>query len=142
VDNSGTIFNGSDVVSVLFVPTGNVGPTGANGSSSSGGGSSLVYGRITNAEKVSGVSRWNYSVQTYTAGVGGAGVSAYNLFELSNTGVTAYGYSVTDTLISTTNFNIYNVPIGTWVSMEFTNAVSGSSAYWFAAPNRIDGGCT
>jgi hypothetical protein len=88
------------------------------------------------------VAKWNYSVQTYSAGVGGTGVSAYNLWEQNNTGTTAYGYPVSDTLILSTNYNIYNVPVGTWVSMEFTNAISGSSAYWFGAPNPIYGGCS
>jgi len=139
---SGAIPNNNDFMSLMFVPTGNKGDTGTGTGGSGVGASTLLYGQVTNASKVSGVARWDYSVQPYTAGVGGTGVSAYNLWEKNNTGTTAYGYPVSDTTIISTNYNIYNVPVGTWVSMEFTNAISGSSAYWFGAPNPIYGGCT
>jgi hypothetical protein len=146
VDNiSGSLPANNNFLSLMFVPTGDKGDVGATGSGGGGGGgaSTIAYGKITNASNVSGVARWNYSAQLYTAGVGGTGVSAYNLWEKENTGTTAYGYSVTGgTQIIGTSYNIYSVPINTWVSMEFTNAVSGSSAYWFGAPNPIFGGCT
>lgn len=140
---SGSLPSNNDFLSLMFVPTGNKGDTGTSGSGSGSGSSTIVYGKITNASQVTGVARWNYSVQPYLVGVGITGVTAYNLWEKENTGNTAYGYAVTGgTQIIGTSYNIYSVPINTWVSMEFTNAITGSSAYWFGAPNPIYGGCT
>lgn len=106
--------------------------------------STILYGQITGAVKQT-YAQWLYTVTIYTAGVAGASVSAWNLLELDNDNTSAYGYAVTATggytLISGTNYSVKLVPVGTWVRMEYVNHVTGTNAYYFSAPNMIDGGC-
>jgi hypothetical protein len=106
--------------------------------------STILYGQITGAVKQT-YAQWLYTVTIYTAGVAGASVSAWNLLELDNDNTSAYGYAVTATggytLISGTNYYVKLVPVGTWVRMEYVNHVTGTNAYYFSAPNMIDGGC-
>ena len=75
----------------------------------------------------------------------GAPVTAYNLLEYDNDATTAYGYTIVGSggydQISGTSYYIRSVPVGTWVRMEYTDAIDGTFTYWFSAPNRIDGGC-
>lgn len=108
------------------------------------GGSTIVYGKITGGTKTAGKAIWTYTVQLYSGGsASGSPVTAYNLFEKENTTTTAYGYSVTGAdgdQITGTSYFVRRVP-STWVSLEQTSDVTGSSQYWFAAPNRIDGAC-
>ena len=106
--------------------------------------STILYGKITGAVKQT-YAQWLYTVTIYTAGVAGSSVSAWNLLELDNNNTSAYGYAVTSTggytLISGTNYYVKLVPVGTWVRMEYVNHVTGTNAYYFSAPNMIDGGC-
>jgi len=106
--------------------------------------STILYGQITGAVKQT-YAQWLYTVTIYTAGVAGASVNAWNLLELDNDNTSAYGYAVTATggytLISGTNYYVKLVPVGTWVRMEYVNHVTGTNAYYFSAPNMIDGGC-
>lgn len=110
-----------------------------------GGGTTLEYGKITAATKGT-YAEWTYTVQKYVAGaLSGAPVSAYNLLEEDNGATAAYGYSIVGSggydQISGTSYYVRSVPVGTWVRMEYTDAISGGFLYWFSAPNRIDGGC-
>jgi hypothetical protein len=137
-------FTGSNLTSVIQSPAGTavVDYSGGGG----GGGSTLVYGTITGATKNATTAVWTYSVQPYSNGTpSGSAVTANNLLERGNTNSTAYGYTLTGAatgdIITGTNFYIRSVPIGTWVRMEFTDEVTGTSGYWFSAPNRIDGTC-
>ena len=114
--------------------------------SSGGSGSTLKYGKITAVAQPSGsVAYWNYTVQLYTAGTGGSSVSANNLLELNNNSTTAYGYAITSgnrlTTTPASSFYLGPVPTGTMVQMENTADPTGSSQYWFSAPNPITGGC-
>ncbi len=106
--------------------------------------STILYGKITGAVKQT-YAQWLYTVTIYTAGAAGSSVSAWNLLELDNNITSAYGYAVTATggytLISGTNYYVKLVPVGTWVRMEYVNHVDGTNAYYFSAPNMIDGGC-
>jgi hypothetical protein len=106
--------------------------------------STILYGQITGAVKQT-YAQWLYTVTIYTAGVSGSSVSAWNLLELDNDNTSAYGYAVSaaggSTLITGTNYYIKLVPVGTWVRMEYVNHVTGTNAYYFSAPNMIDGGC-
>lgn len=117
------------------------------GATGGGGGSTtLVYGKITaSAIITAGVPIWSYTVTTYSAGVPGASVTAYNLLEKENTLTSGYGYTLTSgTLrIPSTSYYIRPVPDApnTWVRMEQTNHVDGVSKYWFSAPNIISGTC-
>jgi hypothetical protein len=113
-----------------------------------GGGSTLVYGKITNATRSAGTRAfWTYTVQPYVAGsVSGGTVTAYNLLENDNSTTAAYGYSIVSSgnydRITSTNYYIKSVPVGAWVRMEQTSAIpTYVSTYWFEAPNRIDGAC-
>ena len=110
-----------------------------------GGNTTLVYGQITAASKGT-YATWTYTVQPYLAGApSGATVTAYNLLENDNDATTAYGYAIVGSggydQISGTSYYIRPVPAGTWVRMEYTDALTGGFDYWFSAPNRIDGGC-
>ena len=106
--------------------------------------STIIYGQITGAVKQT-YAKWLYTVTTYFGGVAGASVSAWNLLELDNNNTSAYGYAVSaaggSTLITGTNYYVKLVPVGTWVRMEYVNHVTGTNAYYFSAPNMIDGGC-
>lgn len=110
-----------------------------------GAGSNIKYGKITGAAKQT-YAIWHYTVQIYSGGSpSGSAVTAYNLYEKENGASTAYGYSVTSgsgyTVIQGTAFSIKPVPTGTWVMLESTSDMPGGTAYWFGAPNRIDGAC-
>jgi len=109
-------------------------------------GSTLKYGVITAVAQPSGsVAKWNYTVQLYTAGSGVSSVSANNLLEFNNNSTTAYGYAITSgnrlTTTPASSFYLGPVPTGTMVQMENTSDPTGSSQYWFSAPNPITGGC-
>jgi hypothetical protein len=111
-----------------------------------GGGSVLVYGRISSSVKNPTRAIWTYTVALLFPGSGN--VTAYNLLEENNGSTVAYGYTL-DTSVADrdkifgTNYKIYGVPNGTLVRMELTNSMTGGGAteYWFSAPNFIDGGC-
>lgn len=110
-----------------------------------GGSTTLVYGQVTAVAKGT-YAEWTYTVQRYLAGApNGAPVTAYNLLEYDNGATTAYGYTIVGSggydQISGTSYYIREVPVGTWVRMEYTDAIDGTFTYWFSAPNRIDGGC-
>lgn len=109
------------------------------------GGSTLVYGQITAAQKDPSLAKWTYTVQPYDNGlVSGSPVTAFNLLERGNSSTSAYGYTVqtgTGDRVTGTNFFVKSVPVNAWVCMEYTEQVTGSTTYWFSAPNRIDGSC-
>jgi hypothetical protein len=109
-----------------------------------GGGSTIEYGQITNASKGT-YANWTYTVQRYVSGVAtGSAVTAFNMVEIDNDSTTAYGYSITGATydkINGTSYYIRSVPVGTWVRMEYTDAIPGGFQYWFNAANRVDGGC-
>ena len=112
----------------------------------SGGGSVLVYGRISSSTKNATLAIWTYTVSLLYPGAGN--VTAYNLLEENNSSTVAYGYTLDTTVaardkILSTNYRIYGVPNGTLVRMELTNSMTagGATQYWFSAPNFIDGGC-
>jgi hypothetical protein len=110
------------------------------------GGSTLEYGQVTAATRSAGaVTIWTYTVLRYVLGISTSAVTARNLLEVNNTTTASYGYSVVASgnydRITGTNYFIKSVPVGTWVQMEQTSALPGGSAYWFTAPNRIDGAC-
>jgi hypothetical protein len=126
------------------VDTSTPGTAKVNITSGAGPGSTLVYGQITAASKGTYAS-WTYTVQKYVGGASsGAPFTAKNLVEFNNGATLAYGYSITgagyDKIVGT-SYYIKSVPVGTWVRMEYTNALPGGYQYWFEAPNRIDGGC-
>jgi hypothetical protein len=108
-----------------------------------GGGTTLYTGKITNAVQTAGLAYWTYTVDIYTtAGAYSSTVTAYNLLEISNTGTLAYGYAVTGgDRVTGTSYYIRSVPIDTWVRMELTGAITGSSNYYFSAPNVLSGTC-
>ena len=151
---AGTSYSGIDTLQfdgsvAVSNPPGmpNVAYINVTGGGGGGGTTSLIYGQITNAVKAT-YAQWTYTVQPYILGVAtGAAVTAYNLFEVDNDNATAYGYSITGAgydKIFGTSYYIRSVPIGNWVRMEYTDAIptsSGLLAYFFTAPNRIDGGC-
>ena len=143
-DATQILFQGTALVDVA-VTSGNAVVTY---DSSGGGGSTLVYGQITNATRTAGTRAfWTYTVQPYVAGAASGGtVTAYNLLENDNSTTAAYGYSIVSSgnydRITSTNYYIKSVPVGAWVRMEQTSAIpSYSNTYWFEAPNRIDGAC-
>jgi hypothetical protein len=109
-----------------------------------GGGSTIEYGQITNASKGT-YANWTYTVQRYASGVvSGSPVTAFNMVEINNNSTIAYGYSITGATydkINGTSYYIRSVPVGTWVRMEYTDAIPGGFQYWFNAANRVDGGC-
>lgn len=115
-----------------------------NITSGGGGGSTIEYGQITAVSKGT-YATWTYTVQKYIGGSAiGLPVTAKNLVELNNGATLAYGYSITGAgydKISGTSYYIKSVPTGTWVRMEYTDALPGGYQYWFNAANRIDGGC-
>jgi hypothetical protein len=109
-------------------------------------GSTLQYGQVTAATRSAGaVTIWTYTVMRYVLGSATSAVTAFNLLEVNNSTTASYGYSVVASgnydRITGTNYFIKSVPVGTWVQMEQTSALPGGSAYWFTAPNRIDGSC-
>jgi hypothetical protein len=115
-----------------------------NISAGGGGGSTIEYGQITNASKGT-YAKWTYTVQRYVSGVAsGSAVTAFNMVEINNNSTTAYGYNITGATydkINGTSYYIRSVPVGTWVRMEYTDAIPGGFQYWFNAANRVDGGC-
>lgn len=105
------------------------------------GGSTLVYGYITGGSRITaGVAAWTYNITLY----GGSTITARNLFEKGNTSSLAYGYNISGGVdrISGTSYYVYPVPVNTWVRLEQTSNVDGTTRYWFEAPNFINGGCT
>ena len=136
-------FIGTGLLSVSETPTGTAQieyqDTGGTG------GSSLVYGKIKSVTRPTGtIALWQYTVTIYTAGSAGSDVTAYNLLEKENTSTSAYGITVTggDRIGGTaTNYYVRSVPVNAWVRMELTSDVSGTSTYWFSAPNPITGTC-
>jgi hypothetical protein len=109
--------------------------------SSGGGGSTLVYGYITGGSRITaGVAAWTYNITLYS----GSTITARNLFERGNTSSKAYGYNISGGVdrIANTSYYVYPVPVNTWVRLEQTSGVDGSTGYWFEAPNYINGGCT
>lgn len=110
------------------------------------GGSTLVYGVITDAVKDATTARWTYTVQPYSNGVvSGGTIQAKNLLEQNNVNSMAYGYNMvvpgTGDRITGSNYFVRPVPLNTWVVIENTNALPGGYQNWFSAPNRIDGTC-
>jgi hypothetical protein len=106
------------------------------------GGTTIEYGKITSSVQPSAsFAKWNYTVQKFTAGVGGVSVTAQNLLEEANTTSVAYGYAVVSgNKISGTNFFVREVPTGTFVSLTTTTAF-GSAQIFLSAPNPIIGSC-
>lgn len=125
----------------LYNPPGTPNSVEVTITGSGGGGSTIVYGEITGASRITtGVAKWSYSVTLY----GGSSVTAYNLYERGNTTTSAYGYTISPASsdrISSTNYSISPVPNGVWVSLEQTSGVTGTTSYWFGAPNVISGTC-
>jgi hypothetical protein len=109
-----------------------------------GGGSALEYGKITGSTKGANAV-WTYTVQRYSGGsISGSPVTAFNLLEYGNTAGSAYGYAVSgagNDQITGTAYYVRAVPTNAWVRLEQTGDMPGGTAYWFSAPNRIDGGC-
>ena len=151
---SDTVNPSQAVTTINFIGSGLVGVTFASGAATveyedtGGSGSTLVYGKITNATRTAGTRAfWTYTVQPYVSGSASGGtVTAYNLLENDNSTTAAYGYSIVSSgnydRITSTNYYIKSVPVGAWVRMEQTSAIpSYSNTYWFEAPNRIDGAC-
>ena len=106
------------------------------------GGTTIEYGKITSSVQPSAsLAKWNYTVQKFVGGSGGASVTAQNLLEEANTSSVAYGYAVVSgNRISGTNFFVREVPTGTFVSLTTTTAF-GSSQIFISAPNPIIGSC-
>lgn len=106
-----------------------------------GVGTTLVYGSISGAARITtGIAAWSYTVNLYS----GSSVTARNLFEKGNSTTLAYGYNISPAnsdRISGTQFSVQAVPNGTWVALEQTSNVDGTSRYWFGAPNKIAGSC-
>ena len=157
VPNGGTPISGVDTVNFTgtgFVSVTSTGPTSVDvnyqDTGGGGGGSTtLEYGQITAVDQTpagyTGTARWRYTVQRYVNGsASGSTVFAYNLFERNNTTATpSYGYSTSSAqLVTGTQYYFKNVPVNTWVCMEYTDDPTGSLLYWFSAPNPIDGTCT
>lgn len=112
-----------------------------------GGGSTIKYGTITGSTAITGTTaRWNYDVTFYTGGTptGGTTTDARNLLEENNGITVAYGYSVNTNgrRIAGTNFFIDPIPAGTFIALEQTSKVDGTTRYWFSAPNPITGTCS
>lgn len=109
--------------------------------SGGGGGTTLKYGKITSSSRPSAtIGKWDYTV-SLAPGLT-TSVTAYNLLEKENTSTVAYGYTVTGgDRISGTSYYVRAVPNNTWVRMEQTSDVTGTSSYWFSAPNFIQGSC-
>jgi hypothetical protein len=148
-DGTGVIQTYTNIDTLEFVGTAlnSVTATGStaeveyNSGGGPGGSTSLVYGKITAATRITtGIARWEYTISLYSGG----SVTAYNLFEYENTNAIAYGLSIvpagTDQ-ISGTSFAIRPVPDDTWVALDNTDGVNGTTDYWFAAPNVIIGSC-
>lgn len=135
-------FTGSAFVSVAETPAGTA---VINHNDSGGSGSTITYGKVTAAVRIGALAKWTYTVQPYSAGSpSGSAVTAYNLLERSNAAGLAYGITVTGTnndQISGTNYYVRPVPVDAYVAMESTSDVSGSTEYWFSAPNPITGTC-
>lgn len=137
-------FTGTGLVSVT--ESGGIATVNYQDTGGGGGGSVLVYGRISSSVKNATRAIWTYTVTLLFPGSGN--VTAYNLLEENNGATVAYGYTL-DTSVAArdkilgTNYKIYGVPNGTLVRMELTNSMTGGGAteYWFSAPNFIDGGC-
>lgn len=142
------------VTQITFAGTGLVSVTESGGIATvnyqdTGGtsGSTLEYGQITAATRSAGaVTIWTYTVMRYVLGSATSAVTARNLLEVANSTTASYGYSVVASgnydRITSTNYFIKSVPVGTWVQMEQNSAIPGfASTYWFSAPNRIDGAC-
>ena len=126
-------------------PSPNVALVNISAGGGGGGSTTLEYGQVTAATKGT-YAEWTYTVQIYVAGAtSGLPVTAYNLLEYDNDATSAYGYTIVGgggyDQISGTSYYVRSVPVGTWVRMEYTNAIDGTFTYWFSAPNRIDGGC-
>jgi len=138
------VFTGTGLVDVTT--SGTTATVNYQDTGGSGGGSVLVYGRISSSVKNATRAIWTYTVALLYPGSGN--VTAYNLLEENNGSTVAYGYTL-DTSVSArdqifgTNYKIYGVPNGTLVRMELTNSMTSGGAfeYWFSAPNFIDGGC-
>ena len=138
-------FDGTGVAVTNPPSTPNVALVTITAGGGGGGSTTLEYGQVTAVAKGT-YAEWTYTVQRYLAGaVNGAPVTAYNLLEYDNDATTAYGYTIVGSggydQISGTSYYIRSVPVGTWVRMEYTDAIDGTFTYWFSAPNRIDGGC-
>jgi hypothetical protein len=104
-------------------------------------GSTLVYGYITGGSRITaGIAAWTYNITLYS----GSTITARNLFEKGNTSTRAYGYNISGGVdrIAGTSYYVYPVPVDTWVRLEQTSSVDGTTRYWFEAPNFINGGCT
>lgn len=142
------------VTQITFAGTGLVSVTESGGIATvnyqdTGGtsGSTLEYGQVTAATRSAGaVTIWTYTVMRYVLGSATSAVTARNLLEVANSTTASYGYSVVASgnydRITSTNYFIKSVPVGTWVQMEQNSAIPGfASTYWFTAPNRIDGAC-
>jgi len=136
---------GSGLVGVSAGATPNIVVVDYQDTGGAGGGSTLVYGKITSSTKGANAV-WTYQVNIWSAGgATGTTVTAYNLLEKNNTGTVAYGYGVSGagaTQITGTSFYVYPVPNGTDVRMEYTDVYAyPTKEYWFSAPNLIDGAC-
>lgn len=113
------------------------------------GGSTLEFGRITSATPTTaspgGGAAWSYTVQLYTSGTGGSSVTARNILEMNNSTTMFYGYAVDPTspyrTIQGSAFTLEQVPNNTFVMLISTTDLTGSSQYFFSAPNIITGTC-
>jgi hypothetical protein len=114
--------------------------------------------RITgNTIAVAGRARWKYSWEEVRRDAsnslvvsivadGRTGTTstdfAVNLFELSNTTTSAFGYAVTSLeLDDADGYSFAPVPNGAIVEIIMRRAADGSLAYEFIAPNPITGAC-
>jgi hypothetical protein len=145
-----------DITEIEFTGTGLIAVTPVSATKVSveyddtgGGGSNIKYGKITGSTARDGTTaRWNYDVTFYSGGnpTGGTTTNARNLLEENNAAGLAYGYSIVGGTagrrISGTNFFISPIPTGTFVSLEQTSNVDGTTRYWFSAPNPLTGTCT
>jgi len=139
-------FTGSNLTSVTNPSAGKV---IVDYSGATGGGTTVEFGKITSVSPTTaspgGGAAWSYNVQLYTSGSGGSTVNARNILEMNNSTTTCYGYAVDPTspytTLQGTAFVVNSVPNGTFVMLISTTDLTGSSQYFFSAPNIITGAC-
>lgn len=146
-----------DIVAAVDVA---VGPQDEGGSAGgrSIGQPRIIRAKITTAQQVSGIARWQYDWAqvrrtngntTFTAVTNGmtsasnGGKKAVNTLEAGNTASLAYGYTVTSgtSLTNHAGFSIQRVPVDAVVDILIFRDTSGATSFEFSAANPIDGVC-
>lgn len=137
-----------------------VGPQEESGSAGgrSFGQPRIIRAKITTAQQVSGIARWQYdwtqvrrtngatTFQEVTNGMTSAsngGKKALNTLEAGNTASLAYGYAVTGgtALTAHTGYTFNRVPADAVVDILIFRDTNGATSFEFSAPNPIDGVC-